>query len=72
MILKLVLVFCFIGIGQSQNLTLRIENGWILGSTMRSYSGREFYAYRSIPYGEPPNSFSRFQVKGQIVILMRY
>jgi hypothetical protein len=46
----------------SRDLLIRTQEGWVSGSIMETYSGRRFYAYRSIPYAEAPIGELRFKV----------
>jgi hypothetical protein len=46
----------------AQNLTVKIEDGFIMGSVMKTRLGNDFYAFRGIPYAEPPLGDLRFQV----------
>lgn len=39
-----------------------IQNGTLVGTIMRSRLGREFNAFRGIPYARPPVDELRFKV----------
>ena len=53
-----------LGLGQSaQQFTINIPSlGQIRGSQMTSASGKNFHAFRGIPYAEPPIGDLRFRV----------
>ena len=50
------------------NPIVKIKNGTIEGTFMKSRNGREFAAYRGIPYALPPLGELRFEVRIKIVI----
>lgn len=37
--------------------------GKVVGSKMTTVSGKQFQAFRGIPYGEPPVGYLRFKVR---------
>ncbi|GAB6029208.1 hypothetical protein CHUAL_004979 [Chamberlinius hualienensis] len=45
----------------SANVIVTTANGDVRGTTTTSYSGRTFYAFRGIPYAQPPVGNLRFQ-----------
>lgn len=47
----------------SQNYQIEIEEGWIKGTTMKTRFGKNFMAFRGIPYAEAPVDDLRFQVR---------
>lgn len=42
--------------------TVVVKNGSLAGSLMRSRRDREFFAFRGIPYAQPPLGQLRFEV----------
>lgn len=43
------------------SIVIELENGQIEGRTLRSRKGENFYAFRKIPYAEPPIGDLRFK-----------
>lgn len=52
----------------ARNAIVSLPIGKIRGSSMRSSSGREFLAFRGIPYAKPPIAERRFQVSIRSVL----
>lgn len=46
---------------------VEIKNGSLQGSVMSARNGREFFAYRGIPFALPPVGQLRFEVKISIL-----
>lgn len=42
---------------------VQIKNGTLEGTVMKSRNGREFWAFRGIPYAKPPVGELRFEVR---------
>ncbi|XP_050490850.1 esterase E4-like [Bombus huntii] len=64
--MKLLLLFCIIGIGNVLYCTAHPEAvapiGKIRGSVLTSRLGKEIYSFRGVRYAEPPTGERRFQV----------
>lgn len=45
-----------------RNVFVTIKNGKLKGIILQSYSGREFHAFKAIPYGKSTAGDRRFQV----------
>ena len=61
----LIFVYCGINVVESKSLDPLVAIptlGLVRGSRMSSFNGREFLAFRGIPYAEPPVGELRFKV----------
>lgn len=43
---------------------VRTEYGRVMGATLTSRDGKDYYAFNKIPYAKPPCGNLRFQVRG--------
>ncbi|GFV73667.1 esterase FE4 [Trichonephila clavipes] len=54
-------VFCEV-LSQEYGTTLTLKQGLVIGRILKTYNGRDFYAFRGIPYATPPIGLLRFKV----------
>ncbi|XP_015115296.1 venom carboxylesterase-6 [Diachasma alloeum] len=60
-VLKIIAAISFCGVFVSSSLIVKIKNGTLEGSLMKTRYGREFPAFRGIPYALPPLGDLRFE-----------
>lgn len=61
--LCIILVASFCQVSFAQNPTVEIDDGRIEGIVMKSRLGKDFAAFRGIPFAEPPLGELRFLVR---------
>lgn len=47
---------------QDYGTTLTLKQGLVIGRILKTSNGRDFYAFRGIPYATPPIGLLRFKV----------
>ncbi|GFQ96626.1 esterase FE4 [Trichonephila clavata] len=50
-------------LSQEYGTTLTLKQGLVIGRILKTYNGRDFYAFRGIPYATPPIGLLRFKVR---------
>lgn len=60
-----------IAVGQTSPM-VHIRNGTLEGSIMMSRKGREFEAFRGIPYAQKPIGELRFEVRFSSILIIMY
>lgn len=67
-------VFCLMtslaSIWASERPTVTSQKGQIVGLEEKSFSGRNYFAFKRIPYAEPPLKELRFKVTNLVNVIL--
>ncbi|KAB7501197.1 Esterase E4 [Armadillidium nasatum] len=59
--LNLLFILCLILFCTSNGRKIKTEQGWLIGKEEKSQKGRNYFAFRNIPYALPPTEELRFK-----------